>query len=424
MIALYVVLLCVVVFLLVLSTLAQTAYTDLMRLRTREVPALIAFKETVGNRLDLKPDAGVQTFSMVKHTLLILSAILSFALVGSNDVFSTFHLLEAFAIAWLLMLVATYIVPHMLYRHTSGTWMIAVMPIIAALAIITRPITALLGFLQSLAQLRDPEPIQEENGSEDIEALITAGAEEGIIEEDDRKLIQSAAEFGTKTVREVMTPRPNIVAISAEATLDDLRQLVITEQFSRIPVYEGNIDNIIGFVHVRDMFEMDDNERKIHRVRELARPIRLVPESKPVDDLLREMQQNGSHMAIVVDEYGNTAGLVTMEDMVEEIVGEIRDEHEPTLDVMEDPSGGYILSGSFDIDHLNDLLEVRLPGDLESTTVGGLASEWLGRVPQPGEVVEKDGIRIEVLAGNELRVDRVRVSKVSPVEELDATNGR
>lgn len=405
--------------LLILATLAQTFYLELMRLRTRELPALHAFRELVGERLGLKPESGVLTFSLVKHTLLVAVAVVCFALAGAGEVVSATNLLESLALSWLMMMFCTYVVPQLLHRQTQGRWMIAFLPIFVGLYYVARPVAALLGFLQSLAELREPEPEQQDTGtaSENIEALISAGTEEGIIEEEDRKLIQSAAEFGTKTVREVMSSRPNIVAISADESLDDLRQLVITEQFSRIPVYDGNIDNVIGFVHVRDMFEMESSERKAHRVRELVRPVRLVPESKPVDDLLREMQQTGAHMAIVVDEYGNTAGLVTMEDMVEEIVGEIRDEHEPALDVQEDPNGGYILSGSFDVDNLHELVEFRPSSELEASTIGGLVTEWMGRVPQPGDTVERDGIRIEVLAGNGLRVDQVRVSKTQPEAE-------
>jgi CBS domain containing-hemolysin-like protein len=215
-------------------------------------------------------------------------------------------------------------------------------------------------------------------------------------------------------VREVMTPRPNIVAISADSTLDDLRRLVINEQFSRIPVYEGSIDNIIGFVHVRDMFELEEGDRTSRSVRDLIRPIRLMPETKPVNDLLREMQRDGSHMAIVIDEYGNTAGLVTMEDMVEEIVGEIRDEHEPSHDIEQDTEGRFVVSGSFNVDHLNELVDFHPSEGIESTTVGGLVSEWMGRVPHSGESIERDGIRIEVLAGNDRRVDQVRVSRTEP----------
>jgi CBS domain containing-hemolysin-like protein len=166
-------------------------------------------------------------------------------------------------------------------------------------------------------------------------------------------------------------------------------------------------------VHVRDMFELDEDARRGRKVKELARPIRFVPESKPVNDLLREMQQDGAHMAIVVDEYGNTAGLATMEDLVEEILGEIHDEHEPERDVTEEPNGKFVVAGSVDVDRLRDLLGFRPQQDTESTTVGGLVTEWLGHVPRIGEAVEREGIRIEVLAGNDMRVDQVRISKAA-----------
>ena len=218
-------------------------------------------------------------------------------------------------------------------------------------------------------------------------------------------------EFGDKVVREVMTPRPDIVAVEADATLEQLRQLVIHEQYSRIPVYEGSIDRIVGFMHVRDMFELEEEERVSRKIREVMRPIRFVPETKPVNDLMREMQQEGGHMAIVVDEYGNTAGLATMEDLVEVILGEIRDEHEPDSDVKVEDDGSFVVSGSFDIGRMDDLLDFSPEHDIESTTVGGLVTEWLGRVPLPGEVVERHGIRIEVVASDELRVEQVRMRK-------------
>ncbi len=264
-------------------------------------------------------------------------------------------------------------------------------------------------------ELAEQHPAREEapGSSGDIEALISAGEEEGIIEKDDRKLIESVVAFGDKTVREVMTPRPKIVAIEASRTLDDLRELVIHEQYSRIPVYEQTIDHVIGFVHVRDMFELDEEDRLHRLVKELVRPIRFVPETKPVSDLLREMQADGAHMAIVVDEYGNTAGLATMEDMVEEILGEIHDEHEPERDVQKEGEGTFVVGGSLDLDRLHELLGFRPAEETESTTIGGLVTEWLGRVPHVGETVERDGIRIEILAGDELKVEQVRVSKVT-----------
>ncbi len=313
------------------------------------------------------------------------------------------------------MLISTYVLAQVLYRKTSGRWLLPLAPILRLCALLVRPLTAILGFFQSLVELSEPAKTNEEGPGPtgDIEALISAGEEEGIIEKDDRKLIESVVAFGDKTVREVMTPRPKIVAIEANRSLEDLRELVIHEQYSRVPVYERTIDNIIGFVHVRDMFELDEAARHGRRVKELTRPIRFVPETKPVNDLLREMQQDGAHMAIVIDEYGNTAGLATMEDMVEEILGEIHDEHEPERDVLKQPDGSFVVAGSVDLDRLHDLLEFRPPEETESTTIGGLVTEWLGHVPHIGEVIERDGIRLEVLAGDELKVEQVRVSKVS-----------
>jgi CBS domain containing-hemolysin-like protein len=276
----------------------------------------------------------------------------------------------------------------------------------------------LLSFFQSLVDLGSDAEAAEEppTPAENIEALISAGTEEGLIEEEDRELIQSVVEFGDKVVREVMTPRPNIVAIPADSTLEQLRQLVISEQYSRIPAYEQNIDQVIGFVHVRDMFELEEEERERRTVRELVRPLMFVPETKPVNDLMRQMQQENTHMVIVIDEYGNTAGLATMEDLLEVIIGEIRDEHEPDSDIAEDGNGGYIVSGNFDLDRVADLFQsFHREEDIESTTVGGLVTEWLGHVPKPGEVVERDGIRVEVLASDELRVGQVRIRKSQAV---------
>ncbi|HSP66808.1 MAG TPA: hemolysin family protein, partial [Bryobacteraceae bacterium] len=324
---------------------------------------------------------------------------------------------EALAGAFLLTGLATvlgaHIIPQIVYRKTTGQGLAVLVPVLRILALIARPLTWGVEFLQSLFDLGRHAPGEETPAEEHIDALISAGEEEGIIEKGDRELIQSVVAFGDKTVREVLTPRPHVVAISQDATLDQLRELAITEQYSRIPAFDGDIDSITGFVHVRDMFELDEEERSKKRVRDILRPIRLVPETKPVNDLLREMQEEGAHMAAVVDEYGSTAGIVTMEDMVEEIVGEIHDEHEPERDFREEPDGSYVVSGSFDLGRLADLLEFRPPEDTESTTVGGLITEWLGHVPAVGEGTERDGIQITVLAANNLRVEQVRVAKAA-----------
>ena len=325
---------------------------------------------------------------------------------------------QAALAAWLTMVFATYAAPQLLYRRTRAQWLVPLVPPLRALAWVARPFVAALDFFQSLVELADDDTARgrradalREHRSADF------GRRRGrAYQEDDRKLIQSVVEFGDKVVREVMTPRPGIVAIPADATLEQFRTLVINEQYSRIPAYEQNIDQVIGFVHVRDMFEVDADERARRTVRELVRPILFVPETKPVNGLMRQMQQENTHMVIVVDEYGNTAGLATMEDLLEVIIGEIRDEHEPATDVVEDGAGGYIVSGNFDLDRVPELFEsFQREEDIESTTVGGLVSERLGRVPRPGEFVEHDGVRIEVLASDELRVEQVRLGRSQTV---------
>jgi CBS domain containing-hemolysin-like protein len=404
--------------LLALVTSVQQLYLESMRLRPRDLPSVKFFKETLEDRLGMKTEEGAETFSIIKHTLLVLVGVFCMAWSADSAPWSGTSFWEGALSAWLVMIGASYAVPQLLYRRTSARWMQPLIPLFRGMSLVARPGVALLDFFQSLIELTDDtgKPVEEPTPAENIEALISAGTEEGLIEEDDRKLIQGVVEFGDKIVREVMTPRPNMVAIAADATLDQLRQLVINEQFSRIPVYEQNIDQMMGFVHVRDMFELGEEERAGRIVRELVRPVKFVPETKPVNDLMRQMQQENTHLVIVVDEYGNTAGLATMEDLLEVIMGEIRDEHEPDSDVTEDGQGGYIVSGSFELNRIADLFDTfHREEDIESTTVGGLVSEWLGHVPQAGEAADRDGVRIEVLASDEFRVERVRLSKSQTV---------
>jgi CBS domain containing-hemolysin-like protein len=404
--------------LLGLVTFVQLLYLESLRLRTRDLRSLEFFKETLEDKLGLKTEDGAGAFSLIKHTLLVLLGIFYFAWFADDEPWHAAIFWQAALAVWLTMIVVAYALPQFLYRRTAGQWLVPLVRPLRALAWIARPCVAVLGFFQSLVDLTDDAAAKEEapTSAENIEALISAGTEEGLIEEEDRELIQSVVEFGDKVVREVMTPRPNIVAISADATLGQLRQLVIHEQFSRIPVYERDIDHIAGFVHVRDMFEIEEEEREHRTVRELVRNLIFVPETKPVSDLMRQMQQENTHMVIVVDEYGNTAGLATMEDLLEVIIGEIRDEHEPDSDVAKDGRGGYVVSGSFDLDRVGDLLpSFHREQDIESTTVGGLVSEWLGRVPKAGEVVDRNGIRVEVLASDDLRVGQVHIGKSQEV---------
>ena len=414
-----IVLLLIVSFLLIaalcLVSFVQLLYLESLRLRPRDLPAIEVFKDQIEPAIGMETEAGALSFAILKYSLVILVAIEMTAWVSNGRPLSWLNVIEALVATWLPMLAASHILPQFLYRRTQAEWLRRFVPALRLVSLLVRPLVLLIGFVQSLATPSGEMPGSEESPTpaENIEKLIDAGAEEGLIEEDDKKLIQSVVEFGDKTARQVMTPRPNIVAIRADATLEDLRRLVINEQYSRIPVFEKSVDDIVGFVHVRDMFEKDEDERRQRKVREIMRPIRFVPETKPVQTLMRDMQRDNTHMVIVVDEYGNTAGLATMEDLVEVILGEIRDEHEPGSDITPD-GDGFIVSGSFDVARLYDLFGFRPEAETESTTIGGLVTEWLGRVPAAGEEVEREGLRLLVLSSSGLRVEQVRVSRAAP----------
>ncbi len=405
-------------------------YLEAMRLRTRELPALTYFKEQVEDNLGLKVERGALIFSLWKHSLLALLGV-TMSVLATREKFLSEDFLQAAIFSWISMMAVCYIVPQLVYRKTAGRWMTTLLPVLRLMILAMRPLAAMLDFLHSLADLSGPADVEEEpqSSAEEIEALIEAGAEEGLIEEGDRKLIHSVVAFGEKVIRDIMTPRPSVVGIREDASLEDLRQLVIHEQYSRIPVFREDIDSIVGFVHVHDVLEVNEGERPRRRVKELVRPIRLVPETKSVKVLLEDMRENRQHMAAVIDEYGHTAGLVTMEDMLEELVGEIRDEHEPHQDVESLGNGEYVVAGSFDIHHLGELVEFAPDEDTEATTVGGLVTEWMGRVPEVGETIEREGIRLEVLAANGLRVEQVKLARVlecraeAPKKEQGATNG-
>ena len=225
--------------------------------------------------------------------------------------------------------------------------------------------------------------------------------------------MKAIVEFSGKTVREAMKPRPEIVAVPTGTTVEKFVELLRTKPFSRVPVYEGTIHHIKGIVHTQDVLQVLDSEAHTRTVDTLMRKdVYFVPESKLGSDLLREMQKNNLRMAIVVDEYGGVAGLVTIEDLIEEIVGEIGDEHEKAQIVRENEHT-YSVPGNMDVDRLDELFGVR-PEGKESATVAGLVSELAGHIPRKGEVIEEDGLRFEVLEATERRVERVRISLPQP----------
>jgi CBS domain containing-hemolysin-like protein len=255
------------------------------------------------------------------------------------------------------------------------------------------------------------ESVDEEDeghSEEEVQAFIETGEEEGILEGDEGRMVQSIVDLGDTVVREIMTPRPEMVAIRRDATLAELRQLFIGEKYSRVPVFEENLDRIVGLVYAIDLLACADHDAE-ESIEPLIRPVQFVPETKKVADLLREFQHTRSTFAIVVDEYGGTSGLLTVEDILEEIVGEIHDEFDEYTaeEVVRESENTFLVSGRADTDVLKEKLGLDVNGK-GYDTVSGLVLAALGRVPQVGESIVYQGMTIEVVDAEGHRINRVR----------------
>ena len=254
---------------------------------------------------------------------------------------------------------------------------------------------------------------------EQLQAYLEVGAAEGIIEEDESDLIYSIIEFGDTRVNEIMTPRTDIVALPLTTNVREARDAMIESKYSRLPVYREKIDDLEGFVYMRDLLESWAGGQEDELIAPMLRPLLFVPETKPVADLLEEMQKNHAQLAMVVDEYGGVAGLVTIEDMVEEIVGEIEDEDiedEETNEIVPAGEGVYDVQGSTEIGKVEDLFELEVEDD-DFTTIAGLVINDLGRVPTPGERFTLRGLDLEILEADEKRVGLLRVRRAPEITD-------
>jgi CBS domain containing-hemolysin-like protein len=322
----------------------------------------------------------------------------------------------------LVTVFCTQLLPFLLFQRTRGVWVVRLLWPVRLMLFSVFPVTLLLSFLLSIATLAEEPVTAEEEAAGDVEALLEAGQEEGILEESDRDLVRSAVEFGDKLVKDVMTPRPQISAVPDSLTLAEFLDWLREHNFSRVPVYAGSVDRITGIAFAHDLLQISDEEAGTRTVASIQRPAVEVPETKRGYELLREMQAAKQHMCIVIDEYGGVAGLVTIEDLVEQIVGNIGDEHEDEEDAriedaQPDGEGAWLVPGGYTVDRLEGLVGVEwLPEDeeFEAQTVGGLVSEAEGRIPLQGEVVEVGRLRMEVAASSDRRVERVRVTVIAP----------
>jgi putative hemolysin len=400
--------------LLTLSSYVDRLYAEIGKFLSREFQDNIdAFEQQVEPRLKVSRSRAAQSISVLTPLLMAAVAmVVGFAVFGEGA-WTADAVLEAALVLVLIIIVFNRFLPFVFFSRTKGAWLARWTPLLRALIYLMLPITLVLGFLQSVASLtREHSDSQPETQAEAVDALIEAGQEEGILDESNRDLIQSVVQFSEKTVRDAMKPRPEMVAVASDTTVEKFIELLRVRPFSRVPVFEGSLDHIVGVVYAQDVLQVPDAEAHTRTVGSLMRrDVLFVPETKLGSDLLREMQKKKARMAIVIDEYGGVAGLVTIEDLVEEIVGEISDEHEPAQ-VIRESETSYLVPGNMDVDRLEELLGVR-PDRRGAATVAGLVSELAGRIPKKGEVVEEDGLRLEVLQATDRRVERVRVSVVN-----------
>jgi len=325
---------------------------------------------------------------------------------------------------WLFLgLVLIYIVlfdylPRLTFYCLKGRGLAIFLPVLRVLIWLLTPILLLPRFLLKKEESRQATDRSHEASDQEIETFIDEATEEGIIEKDENELLRGVVEFGDRLVREIMTPRTRIVAIEREATIRELKELICREKYSRIPVYKERLDNIEGMVIAKDLLEYSDEQQANRKIDFLIRPVMFVPETMMVKELLKEFKKARQKMAVVVDEYGGVAGLVTMEDLLEEIVGDIQDEYdveEPPI-IVEQPDT-YLVRGEAEIEDLEEITGTELAED-DFLTVNGLLNQCLGRLPRKGETVKIGELNFEVLEVNDKSIKKVRLTR-SPSESPD-----
>ena len=395
----------------------EAAFSALMRLSLRLIAERSGRPDRLGEYLDdplllFMPVRLLLGLVTVSATALLARA---FGTQGANTLTSVIVSVIAF------VLICELLLPLALVRRDPERMLEILLPSFA-------PVARALGWLTRLiartvaSPKRPAAPAQSEDAeaeaNEAAKTYLDAGEQEGIIEGEDRKLLQSIVDFGDTIVREVMTPRPDIVAIRDTSTIGDLRALFREQEYSRFPVYKDNLDNIAGFAFVKDLVLLGaaDDARSITT---LLRPALVVPETKRVPELLKMFQRQQQQCAIVVDEYGGTAGLVTAEDLLEEIVGEIRDEYDVESEpIVDEGNGRFLFSGKVDIDEVVERL--RVPIEREGfETVGGFLLSHIGRVPAVGERFDIDGLSVEVIDAERRRINKVRISRHEVPEPAD-----
>jgi putative hemolysin len=394
-------------------------YRELGRMTTGRIHEhLEIFEAEIEPKLNINRRSGGRTFRILGHfwlAFVVLETTRGIVYLVPNRWEAGVQFLVFLSLEVVILM---HFVPDMLLYRTSGRWLLPLLPLIRVCMWLVWPVRIFLEGAESLARIseQEVERTEEERTEEGIGALVEAAEEEGIIEPEQASLIEQVVEFSDKRVREVMTPRPDVVSISVDASLEEMHAKFVETKFAKMPVYERSPDDIIGVVHAQDLLQIADTDLPKRKVRDLLKPILFVPETKVGSDLLRDMRQKNQSMVVVIDEHGSVAGIATVEDLVEEIVGErTPDKMKPAPDAVREPDGSLVLRGSMSISDVEKLLSLQFGGHSDDTvtTVAGLLSHALGKVPAPGDKIDLEGYRFEVLESNQRKVLRLRARRLA-----------
>ncbi len=390
------------------------SYLRLLLRRLTPVAALQLFQPSKGRRVRADRErVGVSISALHGATMHLFAVGVTGLLFLERPGHLWGNLCAALAIVLSVIAIFDQLIPFMLVaRHDEPEVILEHwMPFLRTVVLLALPLTFPILVSTTIGRLLEPpeEKPAPPTPQQSLQELIEAGEQGGLIEKGEGELLQSVVEFGDTLVREVMTPRPEIAALEINAPVEELRRLFREKRLTRYPVYSGQLDRIQGLVNVRDLMELPPDEQAKVTLRSLVRPVPFVPETKRIQALLKELQQTTTQLAIAVDEYGSVSGLVTIEDLLEEIVGEIRDEVEPhARDVIKETPNSYVVRGHTELAQIAEQLHVDIEGR-DYSTVAGLLLARLGHVPKPGETVERSGVTFEVLEANQRTVLKVRL---------------
>jgi putative hemolysin len=394
----------------------EAAFSALMRLSLR----LMAERGGRADRLGRYLDDPLELFVPIRILIGLATVLAGILIARLSDIHDAWSVATFFVSLIAFIVLCEHFLPMLIVRRDPEQALDLLLPVFEPIGRLMRPLTsAIVGIMDAR---RDREAT---NGAGATESASEAATEDDadttettISDQEGRELLQSIVDFTETVVREVMTPRPDIIAIRQDATLADLRALFREEQYSRIPVYRDSLDNIVGIVFVKDLVALPPEAEP--PLTTLMRAAYFVPESKRVSELLKDMQRRQAQMAIVVDEYGGTAGLVTVEDLLEEIVGEIRDEYDVESETVTDEGNGtFVFSGKVGVDEVRDRLDVEIERE-GFETLGGYLLSHLGRMPYVGERFDVDDLSVEVLEVERRRITKVRVRRRAPESEAES----